>query len=191
MKKRILRAVAFSTAILVSLPALAQEMERDLLSGTHVAWFRTMNLDKSGWCLSPTSSDGGGNSPLLLLPCPVNLPGAVWEWIGTDKAQDGKWITFAFRSSSGSCISVLNDSVSNGAQLVMSPCDYLNGSQLWIRASPDRDHLSVRTKWINVRSGKCMDAPNVPPDQWGFRYVGQWECAGTSVWQPQMFSAVY
>lgn len=86
--------------------------------------------------------------------------------------------------SNGTCIAVENDSMANGARIVQRPCDYNNPSQQWVRLTRDND-LRTKSKYMNARSGKCMDAPYSSNGT----HFQQWDCAKASYWAQQMFRA--
>jgi hypothetical protein len=105
-----------------------------------------------------------------------------WDWVFI---VGYKGDAFVFQNvATGTCIGVENNSLQNAARLVQQPCNTANPSQHWIRATRD-PYYENKTKWINGRSGKCMDAWN----NINGPHFQQYDCAGTSYWAPQMFDA--
>lgn len=107
-------------------------------------------------------------------------------WYATPYAwTHSKQFRFNFMSASnGTCIAVEDDSMANGARIVQRPCDYSNPSQQWVRLTRDIN-LLTKSKYMNVRSGKCMDAPHSTNGT----VFQQWDCARSSYWAQQMFTA--
>lgn len=176
-----------STVILVSAlmsPSASAE------TPTHVYTVNSMVNDGANKCLDfyagiPTSNPD--EKVLQLWACQgVYQQNWVWHWIGVGKDAEGDWDTFAFQNAATlTCVSVEHDSLDDGARLVQAPCDYTNPSQLWIRATkigPGKP-AAYRTKWINVRSGKCMDAWNKNNGV----QLQQYTCQFTRYWWQQEF----
>ena len=79
------------------------------------------------------------------------------------------------------CAAVENDSLSNAARIVQRPCDASNPSQHWIQTASG--FLNTKTRWMNGRSAKCLDA-------WANAngtVLQQYTCASSSNWAPQGF----
>ena len=124
----------------------------------------------------------GGNRPYTT---PTNQI-ITFEWVG--RFGGGPWETYRLHSGtslSGSCLSVDNNSLLNAAKLSFSPCVPGDRSQMWMRAAENKD-LVTTAKWINLNSGKCIDASS-PYN--GVR-LQQYDCARDS-WGPQDFQAYY
>lgn len=183
MKVSLIAGACVLFAGLMSPPAAAE-------TPTHVYTLNAMVNDGAKKCLDfysgiPTGAQN--ENALQIWSCQGYYQmNWVWHWIGVGKDGEGDWDTFAFQNAAtGTCIAVQNKSLEDGALLVQAPCNYADPSQLWIRATkigPDRPAVH-RTKWINVNSGKCMDAP--------FQNNGvklqQWTCQFTRYWWQQEF----
>jgi len=83
------------------------------------------------------------------------------------------------------CIAVEGDSTANAALLVQRQCDFNNPSQLWSGSLAPSSTFgrSVTGKWVNVRSGKCMDAPY----KTNGTVLQQYDCHPSGWWQQDFF----
>jgi len=103
-----------------------------------------------------------------------------WNWIGVGRY--GVSDAYIFQNEQNkTCIAVENNSLANAARVVQRACDASNPSQHWIQLQ--RGVPGTRTKWMNGRSGKCLD---VPFDSDGTVFQ-QYTCANTQYWAPQLF----
>lgn len=108
------------------------------------------------------------------------------RWVG--RYGGGPWETYQIRSAIGGygdCLSVAQNSQANGARVVFSACEDGNRAQMWKRAATNKD-LTTTAKWINLNSGKCLDAPGT----YDGVLLQQYDCA-SSGWWPQDFKAYH
>lgn len=172
----------FSGALLlVSLFASASSQ-----AGDPIMFLRhQMRLDSDfSKCWDFAEGNTSNNVTLQVWGCQTNKQQWVaWVYPWTPGSQQ---IMVNFQSvSNGTCISVENNSLANGARIVQRACDMNDPSQQWIRLTRD-PYLDNRSKYMNVRSGKCMDAPYSSNGT----VLQQWTCASASYWPQQMFRAV-
>lgn len=147
----------------------------------------------SGKCLdkdidispSPSEKDAqlwtcGGNPPYTTSSNQI----LKLRWVG--RYGSGPWETYQLRDLVGYlCLDVKNYSQQNGAQVLFAECNNSSRSQMWMRAATNKD-LTTSAKWINLNSGKCLDAPGT----YDGVLLQQYDCASGS-WWPQDFKAYY
>ena len=188
MNKFLSAAIALSVLALSTIPAAKAD------TPTYFGTAQAMVNDGAQKCLDfyagPPSSDPDAYALQLWDCMGYYQPNKQWRWIGVGKDGEGDWDTFAFQNvATNTCIAVENNSMADGARLVQATCDYTNPGQLWIRATkigPSKP-ATYRTKWINVNSGKCMDAWNKDN---GVK-LQQWTCQFTRYWWQQEFFVNY
>lgn len=104
-----------------------------------------------------------------------------WNWIPMGSYPNGS-PSYVFQNlNNATCIAVENDSLANAARIVERVCDFSNPSQHWIQLT--RDLPGKETKWMNGRSGKCLDIWN---NNNGTVFQ-QYDCAKANIWPQQMF----
>jgi len=144
-----------------------------------------MRLDSDfSKCWDFAEGDTSNNVTLQVWGCQTDKQQwFAWLYPWTPGSQQVR-VNFISRSN-GTCIAVENDSLANGARIVQRACDLDNPSQQWVRLTRD-PYLYNKSKYMNVRSGKCMDAPYSSNGT----VLQQWTCASASYWPQQMFRAV-
>lgn len=180
MKTRILFAAPLVLALLTPFKSHAD----DQMAIIQKASGKCVDLD-ANITPDPSQKDAqlwscGGNPPYTTSSNQI----LKLRWVG--RYGGGPWETYQLRSWAGYyCLDVKNYSQASGAQVVFAQCDDTSRSQMWMRAATNKD-LTTTAKWINLNSGKCLDAPGT----YDGVLLQQYDCASGS-WWPQDFQAYY
>lgn len=138
----------------------------------------------SGKCLDFAAYNTSSSVTMQLWTCGGNSAlNQQWEFIPLPVGTYPNSDSFVFRNvANWTCAAVENDSLSNAAKIVQRTCDINNPSQHWIHLA-NSVIGSTKTRWMNGRSAKCLDA-------WSNNngtVLQQYTCAGNSSWGPQGF----
>lgn len=145
-----------------------------------------MHLDNNpSQCLDFTNGNLSNGVTLQVWRCNNNYENHHWWAHVVSPYYPGNSMVVAFQNfANGTCIAVEDNSLANGARLVQRACDSRNPSQQWIRLTRD-GFIDRKSKYMNMRSGKCMDAPYASNGT----VMQKWDCARASYWPQQMFRA--
>jgi hypothetical protein len=106
-----------------------------------------------------------------------------WYWHYITSYSNGAAYVIQ-NAATGTCIGVENNSLDNAAKLVQTTCNSGDPSQHWIRLTRD-PYIHTKSKYMNGRSGKCMDIYNTSNGT----LFQQYACDSRKYWAPQMFRA--
>ncbi|MBB3275971.1 MULTISPECIES: RICIN domain-containing protein [unclassified Pseudoxanthomonas] len=174
---RVLSATALAAGLLVSFRSEALDI---------VGVFQMRLDNNASKCLDFTAGDMSNNVTLQLWGCANNYNHQLWWVYGLPYAGNDQIRVMFQNFNNATCIAVENDSIANGARLVQRICDVNNPSQQWIRLTRG-PNMGDRSKFMNIRSGKCMDAPYSSNGT----VLQQWDCASASYWPQQMFRGTF
>ncbi len=134
-------------------------------------------------CLDFAAGDLSNSVTLQLWTCGGNAAiNQQWNFIPAGSYPNSA-PSFLFQNAMNyTCAAVENDSLSNTARIVQRPCDANNPSQHWIMTAPNA-LLNTKTRWMNGRSGKCLDAWSSANGT----VLQQYTCASSSSWPQQGF----
>lgn len=183
---RMLVSLAFVASVL-SLPvAMAQSPYKgDAFIRNHA----------NGKCLDFARGDRSDSVTLQQWPCASNVSDLrqtnhqQWWLINITGRYPNNAPAYVFQNAANfTCIAVENDSLANAARIVQRQCDVNNPSQHWIMLTrADPIERGMKTKWMNGRSGKCLDIWNNDNGT----VFQQYDCAKASYWPQQMFSFIW
>ena len=177
MKNNVLLSVLLASAAiaasLASAPASAQYAGQGFI--------RNVSYNK---CLDFAAGDLSNTVTLQLHGCQGNAAiHQQWNFIPAGSYPNGA-ASYLFQNAMNyTCAAVENDSLSNAAQIVQRPCDANNPSQHWIQTASGV--LNTKTRWMNGRSAKCLDA-------WSNAngvVLQQYTCASSSNWPQQGYKS--
>jgi len=161
-----------AAASFVPAPALADHFGQGFIRNTSY----NKCLDFAAGNLSPSVTlqlwSCGGNSAI----------NQQWNFIPAGSYPNSAPSYLFQNAMNYTCAAVENDSLSNGARIVQRPCDANNPSQHWIMTAPNA-LLNTKTRWMNGRSGKCLDAWSSANGT----VLQQYTCASSSSWPQQGF----
>lgn len=170
----LLNALLASLAIgasIASAPASAQNLGQGFI--------RNVSYNK---CLDFAAGNLSNAVTLQLQNCGGNNAiNQQWNFIPAGSYPNGA-ASYLFQNAMNyTCAAVENDSLSNAAKIVQRPCDANNPSQHWIQTASGV--LSTKTRWLNGRSAKCLDAWTSASGT----VLQQYTCASSSNWPQQGF----
>ncbi len=149
-----------------------------LASAPSHAQYITIWNDQNKSCIQFESTNPADNVPLRSAPCAgYSAYQQHWTVVSAGHRPDGKDIVLLQNWLTRTCIAVENNSMANAARLVQRACNVNDTGQQWWWAT--RDAMGVKSKWLNVNSGKCLDMYTNP--------MQQYDCAPQSYWWPQMW----
>lgn len=133
-------------------------------------------------CLDFAAGDLSNSVTLQLWTCGGNNAiNQQWNFIPAGSYPNGAPSYLFQNAMNYTCAAVENDSLSNAAHVVQRPCDANNPSQHWIQTA--NGVLSTKTRWMNGRSAKCLDAWSSANGT----ILQQYTCASSSSWPAQGF----
>jgi hypothetical protein len=134
-------------------------------------------------CLDFAAGDLSPSVTLQLWSCGGNSAlNQQWNFIPAGQYPNGAPSYLFQNAMNFTCAAVENDSLLNAARIVQRPCDANNPSQHWIMTAPNA-LLNTKTRWMNGRSGKCLDAWTSANGT----VLQQYTCASSSNWPQQGF----
>jgi hypothetical protein len=135
-----------------------------------------------GKCLDFASGDLSNNVNLQLWSCGGRVAlNQQWNFYPAGSYPNGASSYIFQNAMNYTCAAVEDDSLADGAKIVQRWCDASNPSQHWIQTATGL--LGTRTRWMNGRSGKCLDAWTSADGT----VLQQYACAQTSNWPQQGF----
>jgi Ricin-type beta-trefoil lectin domain-like len=133
-------------------------------------------------CLDFSAGNLSNAVTLQLWTCAGNAAiNQQWNFIPAGSYPNGAPSYLFQNAMNYTCAAVENDSLSNAARVVQRTCDANNPSQHWIQTASGV--LNTKTRWMNGRSGKCLDAWSSANGT----VLQQYTCASSSNWPQQGF----